>query len=61
MIANEQHPIMIGPRALILSDRNVHRITAKKPAKLGGTVNNWALTLLYPKLDMIEGRNSEKE
>lgn len=52
---------MIGPRALILSDRSVHRITAKKPAKLGGTVNNWALTLLYPKLDMIEGRNSEKE
>lgn len=61
MIANEQHPIITGPRALILSDRNVHRMTARKPAILGGTVNSWALTLLYPRLDMMEGRNSEKE
>ncbi len=61
MIAKEQHPIITGPLALILSDANVHIMTARKPAMFGGTVNSWALTLLYPRLEIIEGRKRENE
>lgn len=61
MIAREQHPIMIGPLPRILSDKKVHKMTAQKPAILGGTVNSWALTLSYPKLEMMDGKNKENE
>ena len=52
-MASEHPAIMIGPRALILSDKNVPRMTNMNPAMFGGTVNSWAMTLLYPRLEMI--------
>ena len=60
-IATEQPPSMIGPRALILSDKVEQIKTVKKAPMLGGTVNSCAVTRVYPRLEMMVGRNSEKE
>ena len=53
MIASEHPTIITGPRALNLSDRNVPSSTVMNPATFGGTVNNCAMTLLYPSSDMM--------
>ncbi len=52
-MAREHPTIMTGPRALILSDRNVPRMTNMNPVMLGGTVKSCAMTLLYPRLEMM--------
>ena len=60
-MAIEQHTIITGPRALNLSEAYVHRITEKKPTILGGTVKSCAVTLVYPRLEIIVGKNKENE
>ena len=61
IIATEQPTRMTGPRALILSDKKVAPITAMNPTIFGGTVNSWAVRLVYPKVLIIVGRKSENE
>lgn len=60
-MATRQPPAIIGPRALILSERNEVRSTTTKAAMLGGTVKSCAVVVfVYPRPVMIVGRKSEK-
>jgi hypothetical protein len=54
------HTAMNGPRAFTWSDILVTNKTEKKAARLGGTVNSWALVDSYPNPLMIVGKNREK-
>lgn len=59
-IATMQPTAMIGPRALMRSERNEVARTKRKAAMLGGTVNSCAVVFVYPRPLMMVGKKREK-